>query len=423
MLRCRLRGTSGTELHTERLREAGHRPIEMNNHSNSIEVEPALEVWARLVNGESIAEVSAHLGYSLQYGCRLASEAASREIDAGINYEFCANLFGENEGLCWKHVQTQLRDEILTKTAKARRMWLLKHIQSLFLSGRSPVAIAVALGITETEVKGDLRTATIVAKRLRGDTLESIASSVDLTRERVRQILKELGVDTKFLSERKAEHAAKINENLEAVGKWIREHPGCTHAEIAKAFDLQENDIAGVVPSDAAHLVLDSRFEQVSVEIEARAISKSRIMHAIHHAATIDDEGVKLQESGTLYLTGPRYTSLQKQGVIDGPTLPRILQVFGTWRNACENAGVSCDEPVQKIYERRWSRAEMSGSVADFLLAEGHNGVSKYDKWARRDDARPSFGTVRNEFGGWKAAYEEALRLLRSNWVMPPHRK
>jgi len=395
----------------------------MNNHPTAIDEEPANEVWARLVKGETIAEISEDLGYSLKYGCLLAAQAASKEVFAGVNYEFCANLFGKHEAACWKHIQAHLGYEILVKAAHARRTWFLTRIHSLHLAGESPAAIAVTLGSTETEIKSNLRTAVIVSNRLRGNTLESIASSVDLTSERVRQILKEFGVDTKFLSERKAEHAAKIDENLEAVGKWIREHPGCTHAEIAKAFDLQENDIAGVVPSGAAHLVLDSRFEQVSVEIEARAISKSRIMHAIRHAATIDDERMKLQESGTLYLTGPRYTSLQKQGVIDGPTLPRILQVFGTWRNACENAGVSCDEPVQKIYERRWSRAEMSGSVADFLLAEGHNGVSKYDKWARRDDARPSFGTVRNEFGGWKAAYEEALRLLRSNWVRSQHRK
>jgi hypothetical protein len=395
----------------------------MNTHPTAIDEEPANEVWARLVKGETIAEISEDLGYSLNYGCLLAAQAASKEVAAGVNYEFCANLFGKHEAACWKHIQARLGDEILSKVAHVRRIWFLTRIHSLHLAGESPAAIAVTLGSTETEIKSDLRTAVIVSNRLHGNTLESIASSVDLTRERVRQILEEVGIDTKFLSERKAISATKVNETLEAIGKWIVEHPGCTPAEIAKVFGIPENDVAGMVPGWAGHLVLDSRFEQVRGETEARKVSKSRIIQAIRLAATIHDVEARPQQSMTLYLTGPRYISLQKEGLIDGPTLPRILQVFGTWSNACDNAGVSCDEPVREIYERRWSRVEMSQSVAEFLVSEGHKGVSKYDEWARRDDARPSFGTVRNEFGGWKAAYEEALRLLRSNWVLTATRK
>jgi hypothetical protein len=401
----------------------GHQPIETNAQPSSIDDGPADEVWARLLKGETLAEVSEDLGYSLNYACRLAAQAAGKEIVAGASYEFCANLLGEYEATVWRHIETQLGDNIPARTVKMRRIWFLERVRSLHLAGESLAAMAVTLGSTETEIEHDLRTSKIVSNRLRGDTLESIAVSVNLTRERVRQILKNLGIDKHFLAEREAVSAREDNEKIDAIGRWIATHPGCTPAEIAIEFGIPENDVTGMIPEKSYHLVLDSRFEQVAREAEARQATRSRILQAIRHAATIHEEEMQPWQFETLHLTGPRYTSLQKRGLIDGPTLPRILQVFGTWRNACDNAGVLCDESVRDHYERRWSRSEMSRSVADFLVAEGHNGVSKYDDWARGDDARPGFGTVRNEFGGWKSAYEEALRLLRTDWVLSSHGK
>jgi len=390
----------------------------MNTHPATIEEEPAREVWERLVDGSSIGEVSEDLGYSLKYGCRLAAQAASKELMAGVNYEFCANLFGEHEARCWVQIQHELDDEILAKVGHVRRIWLLTRMQMLHLAGESTASIAAALGMTETTVVRDLRTALIVFNRLRGDSLQSIATETELSRERVRQILKDSGIDKNFLSKHKAFQAGRVNETFEAIGKWILEHPGCTPAEVADTFGVSESETAAMIPNKLAHLVLDSRFKPVPGEMEARRASKLRIMQAIRHAATIHDDDAQPQQASSLYLTGPRYISLQKQGLIDGPTLPRILQLFGTWQNACVTAGVSCDEPVRQTYERRWTRGDMCRSVAEFLITEGHNGVSKYEKWAQQDVARPGFQTVRNEFGGWKAAYEEALRLLRSRWVM-----
>ena len=399
-------------------KSVSHRQIDMSNHPTTIEDEPARELWERLAEGEKIGDISEHLGYGLKYGCRLAAQAASKEIAAGTTYEVCANLFGEHEAACWMQIEKRLEGEILAKASHARRIWLLTRMQSLHSAGMSVTDIAGSLGMPEAEVNRDIRAAIIVSYRLHGDTLESIAAKVDLTRERVRQILKDFGIDAKFLAERAAANIAEVNEVYVAIGQWVLEHPGCTPSEIAGAFGIPDSEIAEMIPSGAAHLVLDSRFEPVPGAEEVRKASKSRIMQAIRHAATIQNEKTGPEQSETLYLTGPRYTSLQKQGLIDGPTLPRILQVFGTWRNACDNAGVSCDEPVHETYERRWTRVEMSRSVAEFLMTEGQHGVSKYDNWARKDDARPGFGTVRNEFGGWKVAYEEALRLLRSDWIM-----
>lgn len=390
----------------------------MNTHPKMIDDEPANEVWARLLKGETIAEISEDLGYSISYACRLAAQVASKEITDGAKYEFCADLFGGYEAMGWKHIEPQLGEEILAKTLEIRRIWLFERIESLHSEGKSPAEIALALGSTESEIESKLRTAIIVASRLRGDTLESIGEQTDLTGERVRRILKDLGIEREFLAERRAAEIANVNEFHGAIGQWVLEHPGCTPAEIAGAFGIPENEIAEMIPKGSVHLVLDSRFEPIPGMEEARKASKLRILQAIRHAATIEDDETGHNKSETSYLTGPRYTSLQKQGLIDGPTLPRILQVFGTWHNACDNAGVSCDEPVHEIYERRWTRTEMSRSVAEFLVTEGHNGVSKYDAWARKEDTRPGFGTVRNEFGGWKPAYEEALRFLRSTWIM-----
>lgn len=396
---------------TMRLHKAAARSI-------SVEEEPAYEVWERMLNGETIAEISEHLGYGLKYGCRLAAQAACREILSGVTYERCASLFGEYESLCWQEIEKSLASEDLAKTGNARRIWRLVRIGTLHLEGNNPSDIAAILGQSESEITRDLRPAQIVTSRLRGDTLESIGAQVDLTRERVRQILKDLNIDKTYLEQYEAATKNSDRELREAVERWVHAHPGCTPTEIAKSFEIQEDEATKLIPKTCLHLVLDSRFRQNERDLQVRAASRARIIAAIRQAATIRDGDTGLQSEEAMFLTGPRYTSLQRSGLVDGPTLPRILQVFGTWRSACANAGVNCDEPVHDEYDRRWTRLQMSQSVADFLVSEGRNGVSKYDEWARINVGRPSFGTIRNEFGGWKAAYEEALRLLRSTWLI-----
>jgi hypothetical protein len=394
-----------------RLLKSAARPI-------LVDEEPACEVWERMLNGETIAEISEHFGYGLKYGCRLAAQAACREILSGVTYETCANLFGEHESFCWQEIEKSLTSEDLAKTGNARRIWRLVRIGTLHLEGNSPTDIAAILGQSESEITRDLRPAQIVASRLRGDTLESIGAKVDLTRERVRQILKDLDIDKMYLEKYEAAAKSPDKELREAVERWVHAHPGCTPAEIAQSFEIRETEANELIPKSCLHLVLDSRFRQNERNLQVRAASKTRIIAAIRQAATIRDGDTGLQSEEAMFLTGPRYTSLQRSGLVDGPTLARILQVFGTWRSACASAEVNCDEPLRDEYDRRWTRLQMSQSVADFLVSEGRNGVSKYDEWARINVGRPSFGTIRNEFGSWRAAYEEALRLLRSSWLM-----
>lgn len=400
------------------------KPIVVNSNSlkvlHDIESEPAFDILSRLIAGESIGEVCDELGYEREYGLRLVSLIVARDLISGNEYESFANLLGEFEHEFWGHLKEELPREIAYSVSRERRVWLLTRINELLSCGVEPELIAPMLGLPVSQMPENTRSAKIVGLRLQGETLESIGKQVNLTRERVRQILIDLGIDREFLR-KKSESSMQleqINKVRQTIGSWVEQHPGCTPEEIAAALTLQQESVQDLIPSSSSHLVLDSRFDVAGQEIQSRAESRARIIRAIRSAADIWNSNSGSQLPKGLFLTGPQYTSLQKQGLVEGPTLPRVLQVFGTWRNACELAGVLCDDPVHIEYERRWSRNEMSHYVAEFLVTEGHKGVSKYDIWARKDASRPGFGTVRNEFGGWRAAYEEALRLLRTRWVM-----
>lgn len=397
-----------TQDHTGQLRKMLH----------DVHQEPAQELWNRMNEDEAFSEICEELGYEPQYGLRLLLQVAKEELANGEDYERWFLLLGEYERNFWERLRRFLPIESRQTIEFEREIWRLNRIGFFYNLGLEPADFASDLWLSVDEVQRDLRAARIIHYRIvLGETLQTIGDKVGLTRERVRQILKIYNVD-EFLSKRKAEFADTQDTFRDLIEMWVRDHPGCTPKEIAEAFDLREETLDGFVPRVVTHLILGPRFDEPAFDTQLRAKSKARILHTIRRAAEISELKPTNSSSDVPFLTGPRYSSLLREGLIDGPTLSRILQVFGTWRNACESAGVLCDEPVHEVYERRWGRLEKSQFVAEFLVSEGHKGISKYDEWARRDNARPSFGTIRNEFGGWKAAHEEALRLLRTRWVM-----
>jgi Homing endonuclease associated repeat len=101
-------------------------------------------------------------------------------------------------------------------------------------------------------------------------------------------------------------------------------------------------------------------------------------------------------------LSHGRYDSVSRD--VAGPSSARVIQRFGSWRQACAAAGVTAGVPARD-YTTRWDRASVTSAVAAYLASEGCPGTyAGYQEWARASTDRPSGATVRNVLGGWSAA-------------------
>jgi hypothetical protein len=116
-------------------------------------------------------------------------------------------------------------------------------------------------------------------------------------------------------------------------------------------------------------------------------------------------------------LSGPFYEKARKDGLIFGPSQARILQVFGTWKKACDEAEVPSINAVRDVYYRRWTDEDLIEQLAEFLLTTESSSFEHFDTWSRLDESRSSSGTVRNQIGSWSISCERALYHLRNNWA------
>jgi hypothetical protein len=105
-----------------------------------------------------------------------------------------------------------------------------------------------------------------------------------------------------------------------------------------------------------------------------------------------------------------------------GVSVQRILQIHGTWKNACDEAGVECGETLRDEYTRDFSAGDCIKFVSDFLMDVNHKGqIAGYVSWRENHqtpDRVPSFGTLKNRLSrDWVTITRMALEVLRNQWL------
>lgn len=177
-----------------------------------------------------------------------------------------------------------------------------------------------------------------------------------------------------------------------------------------------------------------------SSEVEVRSAAK-RVRYLIIDDSesddadepSVNDRNVELlgviRTAGTMEfpLSSDGYDDLLRRGFIKGVTSVRIGQIFGSWRRACEIAGVEAPKAARSNYESRWTDHELAEAVARFLTVSEYRGAHhRYDEWRTHtgnDDDTPSSGTLRNRLGpGWKAVRRRGLDILRERWLVAEER-
>ena len=254
-------------------------------------------------------------------------------------------------------------------------------------------------GPSERKLAIELRNDEIVERLYAGAEVTALAKEFGLSRETIHKMRRAL--DLPSSSQMKREEADKV---IGEISDWVHSHPGCTPAEISAFSEIAENEVEALIDRSVKHLVLG-----VNVKSQTSILSTKW---------TQDQTFLALQKAANRLspLTRENYDNFRHEGVVSGPSGIRIIQIYGKWSKACELAGVESGAAMRANYKRNLTREEMSEYLGEYLITCTTASADAYDAWARKEVGAPSLGTLRNEFGKWNEACDEALRQLRYMW-------
>jgi hypothetical protein len=92
------------------------------------------------------------------------------------------------------------------------------------------------------------------------------------------------------------------------------------------------------------------------------------------------------------------------------PTVAVFIARFGSWKNACELAGVQAGEG-RESYSRRHTTEDLLAFVESYLADPRTSGSAQdYDIWQRQVDGAPSLALLRQRLGKWNDIKQKILK-------------
>jgi hypothetical protein len=203
------------------------------------------------------------------------------------------------------------------------------------------------------------------------------------------------------------------SELTDRISEYLTAHPGATLNEISTALAAPLPAITTAARPVEWLVLGDDELTAPTERVESQTISvtRERARGALQAANLMATP-----------LTHNAYTALLRSGRIQGPSVARIVQLFGSWTAACSAVGVSSGEALRSNYERTWDDEQLFGFVERFLREPAHHGAShQFDIWRSTVNGTqkvPSLGTVRNILGGtWGDIRTSTLRRMRATWA------
>jgi len=203
------------------------------------------------------------------------------------------------------------------------------------------------------------------------------------------------------------------SELTERISEFLNSHTGATLNEISAALVAPLPAITTAARPIEWLILGEDELTEPTERVESQTISVTR------ERARGALQAANLMASP---LTHNAYTALLRSGRIQGPSVARIVQLFGSWSAACSSVGVSSGEALRSNYERTWDEEQLFGFVERFLREPAHHGAShQFDLWRSTVNGTqkvPSLGTVRNILGGtWGDIRSATLRRMRTAWA------
>ena len=223
----------------------------------------------------------------------------------------------------------------------------------------------------------------IVERRKEGDTLQAIGDEVGLTREAVRLIINRHNGPN--ASESKSIKQRKLRKRVEDL---------IVLAERPTAISIGES--LGISPTKVRRSLGRKKKELLTKDQPSiQRYSDEELLEILRISAS--------KVSGILSAN-----EYKKLGL--GPTVAVYLSRFGSWANACREAGVSPGD-APRTYTRRHSEEDMLDYVRSYLADPRTSGSADgYDKWQKKVDGAPSLALIRQRLGKWN---EVKLRALK----------
>lgn len=244
----------------------------------------------------------------------------------------------------------------------------------------------------------------IIQLRKEGKSLDEIGRQTDLTRERVRQILKKLANDLDFREIRNEVQQKELNEYQEENLKIFKsiqanwdEYRFLKFQDLVKIFMVPEWRIRkSISPLQYVYLLAneDQKIPQLWTDEQCL-------------------ESLKIAATYSFPITVSKYRKLLETGEVSGPTPALYWQRFGSWVQACEQAGVEYGE-AQREYNRIWNDTELIIFARKFMhsRADGRWSLEKYEEWRRSPEIEgPSIALLRLRLGSWSEIRVIALEL------------
>lgn len=272
------------------------------------------------------------------------------------------------------------------------------------LARESPPSTAAGSG---RAVWSDARRDAMVTLRQEGATLEEVGERFGITRERVRQIL---GPDAPSA---KAAGAARRRRSSEAVephaGELLAEFrsgrdPGTRARELGLSAQAVRDLIeARATPADRAERKLSqSRLRGAG----SRTYSDGQLTLAIHRVAV---------RTGGTPSSGEYARHAAEEGL---PSLPTVVNRFGSWADAVRAAGMTPRE-ARRRYTRHWTEERCRDAIRRLIDELGEAPTAEqYDVLASADDDLPSLATVRNRLGRWSEVIGRAVAKPHSHPIL-----
>lgn len=232
----------------------------------------------------------------------------------------------------------------------------------------------------------------ILAMAKTGMTYAEIGGTFGVSRERIRQILKAAGITgSTTRGARAAVKAATLVVDREHILNWAKANPGLTVRDAEAALGLKD----GRVTEALGPLV--SRVFVRQKPAACQRYSDENIVEALRAAAFIQGDP----------MTKVAYD--EHVGASGGPSGVLVAKRFGTWKQACREAGLSVNSLPGNL-NRRWGQGQLVDILLNYFNSESARGTyDDYSRWASEAPGRPSAPTVRNRFGSWTAAKRAAL--------------
>jgi len=379
----------------------------------SLQGEPAVEVWRKFEVGGDDVSAAEELGYPIEYFRNLFAQEFISRLSSGESFTAFPKLTSELDIVCWNTVSAKVKLGLPVIVESPLCIQFRLKLLSLHRNGVPIRDIGKKFNLDKVEIRALL----MLALAEDGLTLNEIGDEFKLTRERARQIIAKLGISVRSLRQQQSNEAEQEELNLIAsIESWLTEHPGCRLSEIASAFNVTEIAIQRLGLRNLQRLVLRSS-PKINTN-NSKVFSREQILEALRKAYELRNPSMSMYSvSETIPLTGPFYEEMRNAGSVYGPHRMRVLQIFGTWKSACEEAGVPSVEAVRDTYERRWTEEQLIEQLAEFISVSESSSRNDFDEWCRLDDSRASVGTIQNQVGPWFDVYESALLLLRQRWT------